>query len=184
MNRFKFFVESIKNIKKTGTITKSSQVLCRSMIKHIDFDTAKCIVELGAGDGVITKHILDAMRPDAVLIAFEVHAPFWDLLEEINDPRLVIAKESAEYIKKYINLHNFEKADYVVSGLPIVNLPKDLGYRIVQAAHDNLKKDGVYSQFHYSLLAKKVYKSVFGNVKMDLVPLNIPPAIVMRSIKK
>ena len=184
MNRFKFFVESIKNIKKTGTITKSSQVLCRSMIKHIDFNTAQCIVELGAGDGVITKHILKAMRSDAILISFEVHPPFWNLLEEINDPRLIIARESAEYIQKYLNQNGFEKADYVVSGLPIVNLPKELGYKIVQAAHDNLKDGGVYSQFHYSLLAKKVYESVFGNVKMDLVPLNIPPAIVMRSIKK
>ena len=184
MNRLKFFVESIKNIKSTGTVTKSSQVLCRNMIKHIDFSTAKCIIELGAGDGVITEHILKAMHPDAKLIAFEVYPPFWEILEKIDDPRFILVKESAEYIQKHLDIHGFEKADYIVSGLPIVNHPKELGYKMVQAAHDNLKEGGVYSQFHYSLLAKKIYESVFGNVKMQLVPLNIPPAIVMRSVKE
>ena len=58
MNNIAFLKESIKNIKTVGTFTRSSKFLCRGMVKHVDFENAHTIVELGAGDGVITKHIL------------------------------------------------------------------------------------------------------------------------------
>ena len=73
MNNISFFRESIRNIKTVGTITRSSKFLCKGMVKHVDFDNAKTIVELGAGDGVITKHILRSMRKDAILLCFEVN---------------------------------------------------------------------------------------------------------------
>ncbi|MEM1215016.1 MAG: ribosomal RNA adenine dimethylase, partial [Bacteroidota bacterium] len=80
MNKIKFFTEGLRNMRTVGTVTPSSRFLCESMLKGIDFSKAKFLVELGAGDGVVTKHILKRMRPDARLLAFEVQPDFCELL--------------------------------------------------------------------------------------------------------
>jgi phospholipid N-methyltransferase len=183
MTRLNFFVEGIRNIKTTGTITRSSRFVCRKLIEGIDFDSAKCIVELGGGDGVVTKHILKNMKSDTKLITFEVLPKFCDLLRGFNDDRLIVAEDSAENIQKWLNDNGFEKADYVVSTLPFVNIPEDVGTRILNAAKDNLKTDGIFSQLNYTLLTRDLYQSIFGNVDFDFSMRNIPPAFILKCIK-
>ena len=90
MGTIKFFRESVKNLKTVGTITRSSKYLCKGMIKPVDFSKAKVLVELGAGDGVVTKHILENMRKDAKLLAFELNPKFCEQIREIQDERLII----------------------------------------------------------------------------------------------
>jgi phospholipid N-methyltransferase len=183
MKHFEFLREGLKNLKTVGTITRSSKQLCEGMIKYVDFSKAKVIVELGAGDGVITRHILRHMRPDAVLLAFEVNPKFCDVMRKIKDPRLVIAEDSAENLGQYMQQIGATEADYIISAIPFVALPKEVGYSIVKTSHDYLRQHGLYVQVHYSLLTKKLYESVFGNVDVNFVPFNVPPAFVLVSEK-
>ena len=183
MNNIAFLKESIKNIKTVGTITRSSKFLCKGMVKHVDFENAKTIVELGAGDGVITKHILRHMREDAVLLAFEVNKKFCDKMRKIDDKRLVVIEDSAENLSKYVKEQNVEHVEFIVSAIPFVALPDELGLSIVNECHKYLKLGGSFIQVHYSLLAKKLYQKVFGNVDINFVPINIPPAFVLVSKK-
>ncbi|MCB0679166.1 MAG: hypothetical protein KDC32_05255, partial [Saprospiraceae bacterium] len=71
-NHVQFFREGLRNLKTVGTLTRSSRFLCRKMVGQLDFSVVDTIVELGAGDGVITHYILEQMRPNARLFAFEV----------------------------------------------------------------------------------------------------------------
>lgn len=183
MSNIAFFREGIKNIKTIGSIVRSSRFLCKGMVKHVDFENAKTIIELGAGDGVITKHILKNMREDAVLLSFEVNKIFCDRLRKINDPRLVVIEDSAENLSKYVKEQNVEHVEFIVSALPFVSLPDELGVSIVNECHKYLKLDGSFIQVHYSLLTKKLYEKVFGNVDINFVPMNIPPAFVLVSKK-
>jgi len=185
MNKIEFFRESIRNIKTVGTITRSSKYLCKGMIEPVDFKKADVIVELGAGDGVVTEHILKNMKPDAKLFAFEVNKPFCDLMRDKfkGDKRLIVVEDSAAIVADILKSHNIEQADYIISAIPFVSLPDELGYEIVNACKDVLKSKGLYIQIHYSLLMKKMYKKVFGNVDVSFVPLNIPPAFVLVSEK-
>lgn len=184
MNKIAFFKESLKNIKTVGTITRSSQFVCKEMVSHVDFKKAKVIVELGAGDGVITEHILKNMRKDATLLCFEVNKLFCNKLRQIKDPRFHVIEDSAENLKEYLHKMNLKEADFVVSAIPFVSLPDELGYSIVNTCKDNMKPGGLFIQIHYSLLAKKIYKNVFGNVDISFVPINIPPAFVLVSEKR
>lgn len=184
MNKIEFFKESVKNLKTVGTITRSSKYLCQGMIKHVDFDNAKVIVELGAGDGVITKHILAAMHPNTKLLAFEVNKAFCDLIRQIDDPRLIVVEDSAENIQHYLDQIGAKEIDYVVSAIPFVSLPDELGYDIISKCRDLLKNGGRFIQVHYSLLAKKLYTKIFGEVDINFVPVNIPPAFVLVCEKK
>ncbi len=178
MGTISFFKESVKNLKTIGTITRSSKFLCKGMIKHVDFDTARYIVELGAGDGVITQHILRSMHKDCKLMIFEVNEAFNEQLSEIHDDRLIIIQDSAEKLSHYLELHKFSKLDSVISAIPFVLFPEPVANSIIQACKDHLIQGGNYVQVHYSLMVKKLYENVFGNLDINWVPLNIPPAFV------
>ena len=179
MSTLSFLLEGLRNIGTTGTITRSGTALCRAAIDRIDFTTARTIVELGAGDGVITKHILERLHPRGRVIAFEVSPDLCNDMRAIGDPRLVVAQDSAEHIGKYLDRIGAERADHIVSAIPFAALPRDLGERIVTAAHDHLRPGGCYNQVHYSLKTKGYYERAFGRVDTRRVYLNLPPAWVL-----
>ncbi len=184
MTKIDFLKTGIKNLKTVGAVTRSSKFLCKKSISFIDFKEAKVIVELGAGDGVVTKHILAKMRPDAKLLAFEIMPDMAKLLRKIKDDRLVVIEDSAALLAEYLAKHNTEKVKYISSAIPFVMLPDEEALKIIQACHDNMETGGVFMQIHYSLMAKKLYQQVFGNVDVNFVPLNVPPAWVLVSKKQ
>src|SRR5690606_36152111 len=163
MNRFKFFKEGIRNIKTVGTVTRSSRYLCDKIINHSKIHQAKVIVELGAGDGVLTKRILDRMPEDCKLIAFEINEKFIDTLEAIEDDRLIVAADSAENIRQYLEESNLDQVDIVYSAIPFSVIPKEVAQAIVTISKEVLAPEGEYLQIHYSLMEKKLYNKVFGN---------------------
>lgn len=178
MSRISFFLESIKNMKSTGTITRSSKFICKEMTSYVDFKNAKVLVELGAGDGVITKHILKQMRPDAKLLVFEISDVFCDSIREINDDRMVIIQDSAENLGKYLKDLGLNEAHDVISAIPFVVLPDELSNKIIKEVRKYLRPGGTMVQLHYSTLSKKLYENIFENVRIKFVPLNIPPAFL------
>ena len=179
MSTLSFLREGLKNITTTGTITRSSRALCLAAIDRIDWSTAKVIVELGAGDGVITRHILDRLRPDARVIAFEVSADLCADMEKIGDERLVVANDSAENIQQWLDRVGADKADHIVSAIPFAALPEELGRAIVAAAKATLRPGGCYNQVHYSLKTRGYYEAAFGGVETRRVWRNLPPAWVL-----
>lgn len=178
MGRWSFFKESVKNIKYTGTVTRSSRFICKEMISYIDFENADVIVELGAGDGVITRHILKAMKPETKLLVFEISEPFCEEIREIDDDRMVVIQDSAENLEKYLKQYGFSQVHDVISAIPFVVVPDDLAKKIVGEVRKYLRKGGTMVQLHYSLLTKKLYEEAFDDVSIKFVPLNIPPAFL------
>lgn len=181
MNKIKFLREGLKDLKTVGTLTRSSRFLCKKMVKQVDYSDARYIVELGAGDGVITKYILEEMSDDTKLMAFEVNDKFCDNLRDIPDDRLIVIEDTAEKLPSYMEEHGFDQLDAVLSAIPFVVIPDDVSYEIIEQCRDNMRDGSPYIQVHYSLLTRKMYKKIFGNVDVNFVPFNIPPAFVLVS---
>ena len=182
--RIHFFKETVRNIKTTGSVTHSSKFLCKRMIKPVDFETATLLVELGAGDGVITKHILREMRPDATLLVFEINPKFCERIRMIKDKRMILIEDSAENLSAHLKRLDLPKVNSIISAIPFVALPKSVVNTIILECKNNLQPGGKFVQMQYSLLLKKTYQNIFGNVKIDFTPANIPPAFVLTSVKK
>jgi phospholipid N-methyltransferase len=178
-----FLKESIRNIRTTGSVVRSSRYLVREMLKPVDFKQAKVIVELGAGDGVLTREILKKMHANARLLCFEINPEFCKILNEIKDKRLILIEDSAENLDVHMKKMNITEVDYIISGIPFVSLPDELSYSIVRGCYEALKKTGLYVQFHYSTIIKRMYQEIFGNVDINFVARNFPPAFVMVCIK-
>ena len=170
--------EFLKNYRRTGTITPSSPSLIKKMLAPINFDKARCIVELGAGEGCITRALLRKMNHETKLISFEQNPEIFNELNNIQDSRLAKVNDSAENIQQHLQNQGFEKADYIVSGLPLVFLPKEEGEAIINQAKANLHQDGKFIQFQYSLKSLKDFKQKFAKVKVTFTLWNIPPAFV------
>lgn len=179
LSTFSFLLEGIRNLRTTGTLTRSSSALCQAAIDRIDFAEARTIVELGAGDGVITEYILKQLHPDGKVIAFEVSPELCDDMRALGDDRLVVAQDSAENIRHWLDKIGADKADHIVSAIPFAALPEELGKDIVRAAKENLRSGGLYNQVHYSLKTKGYYEKAFDSVETHRVWANLPPAWVL-----
>lgn len=179
MKKLDFIKALMKNPVSVGALMPSSKFLVEKIVELSDLKNAKCIVEFGAGTGVITQKILSEMSHDATLFCFEVDGDLIEILNKnIKDPRLKIIHDSVENFYKYITELGFEYVDRIISGLPLVLLSKELRDRILKSSEKYLKDDGVFVQFQYSLTNSSDFKKIFPYVFVDFELLNVPPAFV------
>ena len=174
-----------KDKKMVGAMAPSSRYLAQKMMQNIDFNATKVIVELGPGTGVFTDKIIERMSKNTHLLVFELNDLFFESLNKrISDPRVHIIHDSAEHIERYLEQYQLEKADVVVSSLPLAVFSDDLRELVLSASHRSLKSTGKYIQFQYSLQSKKMLKNLYSKVSIAFTPLNFPPAFVYTCAKK
>ena len=183
--RYKFSdsVKLIKSIRTSGTITPSSRVLVNRLLAPIDFEIANCIVELGPGNGCVTRALLMRMRPDARLICLEVNNDFVAELNDLNDPRLHVYNACASSIRPILDELAIQQVDHVVSSLPLALLDDAMVQNILRVVGMNLRDGGKFLQYQYSLKNYNDVKPIFKNVKLKFTLRNMPPAFVYECIK-
>ena len=167
-----------KNIKTSGTITPSSRALINKMLLGVDFAEARCLVELGAGDGCFTRELLNRMRGDAILISLELDKKFAARIAEINDNRLHVHNACASTLCAVLASHDIVYADYVISSLPLAILNNALVDSILAATQDCLSPQGKFLQYQYSLTQYSKLKTLFSQVERRFALRNVPPAFV------
>ena len=173
----KFLRQFFKDRQMVGAVAPSTRFLAEKMLKNIDFENSKVIIELGPGNGVFTELMLERMAPDAKLFVFELNNEFYEqVAARINDPRAQIIHDSAENIGNYVK--EAGTADAVVSSLPLMVFPEELRANVVNAAHKSLHSKGKYIQFQYSLQSKRYLEGIFKDVNIQFTIRNLPPAFV------
>ena len=176
--RSTFLKEFLKRGNKVGSVAPSSRFLVRKMIANLDFAHAKVIVELGPGEGCITRELVKKLSPHTHLFVFEMNAQFVEDFLQFDNPNVHVINDSAEHVRKYVEAAGFTEVDYVISSLPLTIFPQALKEKIVADSAGILKPGGLYRQYQYSTTALKLLKSKFQRVKLDYTPFNIPPAFV------
>jgi phospholipid N-methyltransferase len=182
MSGFEFFKQGLKNLRTIGTVTRTSGFASRSIINLLEFERINGIVELGSGDGAITKYLLESMKPDSKLLAFEVNSQFCKSLRALNDPRLIVIQDSAANLENYLAHYGLAQVDAIVSALPFAIIPDEITHAVSNSCKKCLKTGGSFVQIHYSLKRKHLYESIFGKVKVKFIPLNIPPLFVIYNV--
>ncbi|MFD2033790.1 class I SAM-dependent methyltransferase [Belliella marina] len=177
MSRIKLFKELFGNISTTGAITFSSKPLVDKMLSFADFKGAKVLVELGGGDGSITKGIVERMDKDAKLLVFEISRNFCNNLEKMFPQKnVVIICDSAENMDKYLN---GDKADFILSSLPFSLIPKDIRASIYRKSRESVSEKGKFIQICYSYLLKYQFADYFSHIKTSFTLKNFPPAFIL-----
>lgn len=177
MSKSDLLLELYSNLSTTGAVTFSSKALVNKMLSYTDMWHANLVVELGGGDGSITQGIIERLSPEGELIVFEINRSFCDSMKkQFPQPNVRIICDSAENIDKYLG---GRKADYIVSSLPFILLPKDVTDTILSRSKDSLSPKGKMVIMTYSYHLKKLFKKFFTHLEVKFTFRNLPPAFVM-----
>jgi phospholipid N-methyltransferase len=171
-----FFREFLRQPAKIGSVIPSSRRTIESMLSKVDWSRAKLFVEYGPGVGTFCGTILERLAPDAMLLVIDTNPAFIDYLRrKFADTRFIAVHGSAAEVNEIIAAHGFEKADYILSGLPFSTLPAEAGAAIVEATHRALAPGGSFLIYQYSPYVLRFVEPLFERVERDLEWWNIPP---------
>ncbi len=160
-----------------GWVLPSSRFLVQDVLKQIDWENARVIVEYGPGVGAFTTKVLERMRPDAKLIALEINPEFCNFLSSsLQDPRFLLLRKSATEIDGVLASLGYSHADYIISGIPFKTIPHPIRDTIVRKTHSALSPNGRFLVYQFSNAVQPYLERVFGRVSRDFELLNILPA--------
>ena len=167
----------LKHPVMVGSIIPSSRALIEKMLSPVDWENARVFVEYGPGVGTFTRPILEKLHPDATLITIDTNADFTRYLKQsIDDPRLVAVTGSAADVQDILTERGFDKADYVLSGLPFSTLPPGVGDAIGEATAKVIRVGGAFLVYQFSPKVLDFIKPHFERIDRGMEWINVPPA--------
>ncbi len=171
-----FFRGFLKHPVMVGSVIPSTETVVRHMLSRTDWENCKVFVEYGPGVGTFSLEILEKLAPDATYIAIDLNPEFTEYLSEtIIDSRFRPVTGSAQDVEQIVKDSGFEKADYVLSGLPFSTLPSGVGPAIAAATHRVLRPGGAFLVYQYRAKVKEFLDPHFKRIDHALEFWNIPP---------
>lgn len=162
-----------------GSLIPSSHFLVNGMLRQVDWEKARVLVEFGPGVGTMTQEILRRMHQDATLVSIELNAEFVTYLQnEIKDSRLRVVHGSAAEVLRVLRDLNFSQADYIISSLPYTSMGNTTRKEIMQESRRVLSTEGSLLFFQYTAAILPSLRSSFSSVRQEFELLNFPPALI------
>lgn len=176
VRRALFLRSMLAHPRAVGAVWPTSRWAVRDLLDMADLRRAGLVVEFGVGTGVYTRGILDRLRQDARLLAFEVDGEMAAAVRDsLPDPRLRVLNESAENVERHVGEGG---ADAIVSSLPFSTLPRETREDILAASGRALAPGGSLLVLQYSTAVLPALRRHFGRVRRRFSPLNVPPAML------
>lgn len=166
----------IKHPVMVGSIIPSSDTLISHMLSRVDWANTKLFVEYGPGVGTFCQHILDRLPADATYLAIDTNDDFILYLKEsFLDGRLRPVLGSAADVEQIVRDSGYEKADYVLSGLPFSTLPAGVGPAIASATARILRPGGAFLVYQFRAKVRDFISPHFDRIDQAMEYWNIPP---------
>lgn len=176
-----FFGQMAAKWRETGAIAPSGPHLAKIMARTVGpLEPGEVIIELGPGTGAFTKE-LAKQYPDNPVVAIEFNPVFVRRLRVIL-PGVTIIEGCASQLPTHLAALGVapDRVGAVVSGLPLLVMPKELSRGIFAAIARVLPPGRPYVQFTYSERAWRRFEpNGFHPAKPRKVWLNFPPAVVL-----
>jgi phospholipid N-methyltransferase len=181
-NYLRFALAGLANSARTGGIVPSQRFLIEKMIEPVPTDYRGQIIELGAGNGALTLR-LAARCPGARILACELNPAL------ARDTRrnaaaaglsgqVEVLADSAERLLSRRISRGLPKPDYIFSGIPLANLPRESTVALIDLIGRALADTGLYIQFQHSLVDRGKIRARFSRLRTVPVFFNFPPAVV------
>ncbi len=162
-----------------ASLAPSSPWLSKTTVRNVDWETARVVVELGAGTGPITRVLVERARPECRLIVLERDTDFAAILRrKFGDrPNVDVVEGDVRDLPTILAERGIERADAIISGLPVPSFPDDLRRDLFRAVGRYLVPGGTYSQItEMPWVYWRFYRRYFDEVRFAFQPLNFPPA--------
>lgn len=184
-----FVKAAIKNPRDVSTVFPTSRWLASRLLDEVPIQSDSFIVEVGAGTGAITQHLLRRLqKPNEQYLGVELNQQMVSYLRNYF-PNLKFEQGPARDLDIWLKK---KKADGVVSSLPWTVFPENVQTETLQAIYHSLKPGGVFATYmclnsSWYPQAKRFKEKIHSMFKtVDKTPVewrNIPPAFVFRCTK-
>jgi phospholipid N-methyltransferase len=170
-----------------GSITPSSPELAEQMIEGVMPDEENVVIELGVGTGSFTKLINQVAPDDKSYLGIEINRKFVKALKS-DYPKLKFVCGNATRLEKLHEKSGLGKVSYIISGIPFVSLPNDVGDEILQQISRFMEGGCMFRTFQYAhgyympsaVKLRKFMRSHYGRAKKSpLIVKNVPPAYTL-----
>lgn len=178
----------LKDPKGISALLPTSSAVAERIVSKTERRPASVIVEYGPGSGVLTRRLLDRLRPDGRLVAIELNTDLArGLRARIDDPRLVVVCDSAERVERILERQELELADYVFSGIPFFWLDPKTALDIVTSTHAALRNGGSFVTYQVFYQTRRFLRAHlerrFGEVRCEIDLRNLPPYRICEAVK-
>ncbi len=181
MNAIDFVKTALKDY-KVGAITVSSKYVVHNVICQLK-KNCKYVIEYGAGDGTMTKELLNHLPNNGLLYAFELNKDFIYELNKIQDKRFHLISQDVIGGSKNLRNLNLPRIDAIVSSIPFTLFSSQNRERIIRNTYASLPPRGQFIVYQYSPLVYPLLKKYFRKVKISFEPRNFLPYFIM-SVEK
>jgi phospholipid N-methyltransferase len=183
-DRLAFVLGFVRDPAGVGSVVPSSRRLERRLVRNARIAQARTVVELGPGTGGTTRAFLDAMSPQARLLAIELDPVFARRIgEQVRDRRLHVECGSAERIGEMLAARRLPAPDAIVSGIPFSTMPQDIGMRIAATVAEVLRPGGVFVAYQVRPRVADFTTPHLGTPRFEWELWNVPPMRVFTWVK-
>lgn len=183
MNRLHYLLQFFQDPKVAALGPTSKQVVegvCEGIPENKDLN----VLELGPGDGVVTRSLLRRLSPGSKVLALETNERFCEELKQWNDPRLIVINDKAQEFPRYMEDAGIKRFDRIISGVPCSMLSHEERTDFVMNFHRNLVEGGASIIYQLSPLMKKYIRNFFELEDLDVKRNGILPMFIMKGQKK
>ena len=164
-----------------GAVMPSSKSLAAAMAAEINPSAPGAVVELGGGTGNITAALLESGIDPKDLVVIEQEAALCRVIST-RFPGIRVICGDATRLRRLLREAGINRVKAVVSGLPLLSIPKKAERLIVAQAFSVLAEDGSFVQFTYGPRSP-VSRSIASGLdivggRSHWVLDNLPPAAV------
>lgn len=158
MNQTLQFLNQVQNGGKAsiGAIAPTSAYAARAMAEECArHHTPKKVLELGAGTGAITTHVLPCIGPRDELVLCEIHPGFVQFLKRRIETEPAFLALQGRITLQAVSASELEgegEYDYILCSIPFTILPPDLVRAIFERCRGLLKPGGILSYIEYACL--------------------------------
>lgn len=180
-----FLQAFLKNPTKVGSIAPSSPDLAMKMIEGFKPSPDNIILELGVGTGAITKYINDIVPDRDSYLGLELDKKLVSTLKP-QYPNLRIEVGNACEAFEIHKQSGLGKVGTIISCLPFVSLPNEVGEKILLEAAKFMDQGGCtfraiqYAHGYYfpsAIKMREFMRNRYGKSKRSqLVVKNVPPS--------
>ena len=143
--------------REIGALTPSSPWLVEEIVSHVPRDEKPLnILEVGAGTGIITRGIIEILKPEDNLVIIEINEELTEYLEstlEINDKNVLVK------CSDIVNFGPSKKYDVIVSTIPFTQMPCEVVKNILNKYLSILNDKGIL--IYIELLGSKKFGQFF-----------------------
>jgi phospholipid N-methyltransferase len=168
----------LRHGRKIASFAPSSRFMARKVVDGIDWDSTRCVVELGAGTGPITAQLVRRLRPQTRAIVIELDPVLCGRLKARFQgiANLEVIQGDATQFDKLLAERGIPQVDHVLSGLPLPSFPEELRHAVLETSARTLASGGTFRQLTVMpLIYYKMYCRYFDDVRFRFVPWNLPP---------